>query len=70
MDRWIDLVVVQVLKDRGIPECYGWTVSLEDGAELVELNGDDFVLDAIGELELPPAFPGMDKELSIHIAPV
>ena len=41
-----------------MPECYGWTVSMEDGDELVELNGDDFVLDAIGELELPPAFPG------------
>ena len=48
----------RVLKDRGIPEHYGWTVSLEDGDELVELNGDDFVLDAIAELELPPAFPG------------
>merc|ERR1712106_473485 len=48
----------RVLKDRGIKECHGWTVALEDGEELVELNGDDFVLDAIGELELPPAFPG------------
>ena len=40
-------------------ECHGWTVTMEDGTadELVELNGDDFVLDVIGELELPPAFP-------------
>jgi myosin-15 len=40
-------------------ECHGWTVAMEDGTadELVELNGDDFVLDLIGELELPPAFP-------------
>ena len=50
-----------VLKDRGVPECYGWTVSMEDGEELVELNGDDFVLDVIGELELPPAFPGINN---------
>jgi hypothetical protein len=28
-------------------------VALEDGEELVELNGDDFVLDVVGELELP-----------------
>ena len=47
----------RVLKDRGIKECHGWTVAIEDGAEYAELNGDDFVLDAIGELELPPAFP-------------
>lgn len=47
----------RVLKDRGIKETQGWSVALEDGEEYVELNGDDFVLDAIGELELPPAFP-------------
>merc|ERR550532_3906589 len=42
---------------RVIKEHSGWSVALEDGDEYVELNGDDFVLDAIGELELPPAFP-------------
>jgi myosin-15 len=55
----------QVLRSRGggsglaPDECHGWTVAMEDGTsdELVELNGDDFVLDLIGELELPPAFP-------------
>ena len=47
----------RVLKDRGIKETRGWSVALDDGEEYVELNGDDFVLDAIGELELPPAFP-------------
>ena len=47
----------RVLKERGIKEHSGWSVALEDGDEYVELNGDDFVLDAIGELELPPAFP-------------
>ena len=40
-----------------MPECYGWTVSIEDAFENIQLNGDDFVLDAIGELELPPTFP-------------
>ena len=31
-----------------MPECYGWTVSIEDAFENIQLNGDDFVLDAIG----------------------
>ena len=46
-----------VLADRGLPELAGWTVSLEEGDTAAELNGGDFVLDAIGELELAPAFP-------------
>ena len=46
-----------VLADRGLPELAGWTVSLEEGDTAAELNGGDFVLDAVGELELAPAFP-------------
>ena len=46
-----------LFKERGVTECYGWTVSIEDSFENIQLNGDDFVLDAIGELEVPPTFP-------------
>ena len=46
-----------VLSDKGVPETSGWTVCLDEGDASVELNGGDFLLDAIGEMELPPAFP-------------
>merc|ERR1719410_2718828 len=55
----------RVLKDRGIKEYTGWSVALEDGTELVELNGDDFVLDAVGELELPSAFPANSSQFLV-----
>lgn len=35
----------------------GWTVSMAHGDEFYDLNGQDFVLDVIAELETPPAFP-------------
>ena len=35
----------------------GWTMTLEEGDTAAELNGGDFLLDAVGEIELPPAFP-------------
>ena len=31
---------------------------LENGEECVDINGGDYVLDAIAEMELPPSFPG------------
>jgi myosin-15 len=46
-----------VLSGRGVPETSGWTVVLEEGDTAAELNGADFVMDVISELELPPAFP-------------
>ena len=55
----------RVLKNRGIKEYNGWSVALEDGTELVELNGDDYVLDAVGELELPPAFPANSSQFLV-----
>ena len=39
----------------------GWTVSVEEGDTMVELNGGDFILDGLGEIELPPAFPVANK---------
>ncbi|GFR25205.1 unconventional myosin-XV [Trichonephila clavata] len=46
-----------LLKARGIDDCYGWTVDLDDDGDLYELNGYDYVLDLIAETEVPPAFP-------------
>ncbi|XP_054281634.1 unconventional myosin-XV-like isoform X2 [Macrosteles quadrilineatus] len=43
-----------VLQARGVAESHGWTLSLDEAGER---NGLDYVLDAISELELPPAFP-------------
>ena len=33
------------------------TLTLEEGDTATEINGGDFVMDSIGERELPPAFP-------------
>ena len=46
-----------VNQDRGVAELNGWSVSIEEGDTCVELNGGDFILDGLGEMELPPAFP-------------
>ena len=48
-----------ILDSRGIgeSELNGWSVSLENGEESIDMNGGDYVLDAIAEMEMPPAFP-------------
>uniref|UniRef100_T1JBR9 Unconventional myosin-XV n=1 Tax=Strigamia maritima TaxID=126957 RepID=T1JBR9_STRMM len=46
-----------LLKERGINECWGWSVSLSHANGSTELNGYDYVLDAVSEKEIPPAFP-------------
>lgn len=49
-----------VVRDRGINECNGWSVSLvdeEEDGEVREMNGFDYVLDLISEMEVAPAFP-------------
>ena len=53
-----------ILCDKGVPETSGWTVALDEGDACVELNGGDFVLDAIGEMELAPAFPARSSSSS------
>lgn len=47
------------LKNRGLDksELNGWTVSLHDENDWYELMGNDYVLDLISEMEVPPAFP-------------
>ena len=51
-------LAADLLADRGVPELTGWTVCLEQGDSNTELNGGDFVLDAISQMELAPGFPG------------
>ncbi len=36
---------------------YGWSVSLRDDNDVYELNGTDYVLDLLAEMEVPPGFP-------------
>jgi myosin-15 len=50
-----------ILADRNVAELQGWTVSVEEGDTMVELSGGDFILDGLGEIELPPAFPVANK---------
>ncbi|RZF46223.1 hypothetical protein LSTR_LSTR010885 [Laodelphax striatellus] len=56
VDSWTrcENLCATVLAERGVAECHGWTISLEDQGER---NGLDYVMDAISELELPPMFP-------------
>ena len=53
-----------ILDGRGIDEneLNGWSVALENGEERIDMNGGDFVLDAIGEMEMPPAFPRQESK--------
>ncbi|CAB3362581.1 Hypothetical predicted protein [Cloeon dipterum] len=50
-----------VIRDRGIAECHGWTVSChsedDNEGEVREMCGFDYVLDLVSEMELAPAFP-------------
>ncbi len=58
-----------VLSGRGVPEAElkGWTVLLEEGDTAVEVNGGEFVLDVIGETEIPPAFPGLNNDAGTDV---
>jgi hypothetical protein len=51
-----------ILDSRGLDdsELNGWSLALENGEECIDMNGGDFVLDAIAEMEMPPAFPEND----------
>ncbi|KAK1886356.1 Unconventional myosin-XV, partial [Dissostichus eleginoides] len=47
-----------ILKHRGVTEGRrGWSVVLKEPAQWVELEGSDYVLDLMSDLELPPDFP-------------
>ncbi|CAG0890159.1 unnamed protein product [Cyprideis torosa] len=44
-------------RERGIKDPFGWSIAIADEREQYELNGCDYILDVISEIELPPAFP-------------
>ncbi|XP_071526723.1 unconventional myosin-XV isoform X1 [Panulirus ornatus] len=46
-----------LLEERGIVENSGWTVAITQDDTMTETPGLEYVLDLIGERELPPAFP-------------
>lgn len=46
-------VASALLADRGVAECHGWTVALDND----QRNGFDYVFDAISEVEMPPGYP-------------
>ncbi|GLH06473.1 Unconventional myosin IC [Gryllus bimaculatus] len=59
VDSWTtsEELASHVVRERGIMECEGWTISLEDETIVKETNGLDYVLDLVAEMELAPAFP-------------
>nr|XP_040043081.1 unconventional myosin-XV-like [Gasterosteus aculeatus aculeatus] len=47
-----------ILQHRGVVDGHrGWSVLLKEPAQLVELEGSDYVLDLMSDLELPADFP-------------
>ncbi|XP_050694860.1 unconventional myosin-XV-like isoform X6 [Eriocheir sinensis] len=59
VDSWTtaEEFAANLLQERGIMETSGWTVSLTQDDTVVETPGLEYVLDLIGERELPPSFP-------------
>ena len=61
MDSWstFENVASLLMRARGLEstEADGWTLALSHYDQLYDLNGQDFVLDVVSELETPPAFP-------------
>lgn len=46
-----------LLQDRGINDSLGWSVTLTEDDSQTEVTYLDYVLDIIGEKEVPPALP-------------
>jgi len=61
VDSWstAESVASLLMRSRGMEagEAEGWTLSLGQENDWYDLNGHDFVLDVVSELETPPAFP-------------
>lgn len=55
------------MRARGLEphESDGWTLTMAHADEFFDLNGQDFVLDVVSELETPPAFP-VNKSQFLH----
>ncbi|CAM4880089.1 unnamed protein product [Rotaria socialis] len=58
----------ELVSSRGIlkDNCSGWTVLLDDNDNEIELMGHDYVLDLIGELEVPPCSPVCKSFFLVH----
>ncbi|XP_042230048.1 unconventional myosin-XV-like [Homarus americanus] len=52
-----------LLEERGVIETSGWTVAIIEDDAITETPGLEYVLDLIGERELPPAFPKCNSSL-------
>ncbi|GFR79257.1 myosin-XV, partial [Elysia marginata] len=53
-----ELFASHLLKLRGLKEnSQGWTLQLQEDVDQYELMGYDYVLDLVGETEVPPGFP-------------
>lgn len=61
VDSWstAESMASLLVRARGLEsaESDGWTLTLANSDEFYDLNGQDFVLDVVSELETPPAFP-------------
>ncbi|XP_069684997.1 unconventional myosin-XV isoform X6 [Periplaneta americana] len=68
VDSWTgaEELAGRAIRERGISENSGWTLSLSTGSDTAdsptdglvkEINGLDYVMDLIAEMELAPAFP-------------
>jgi myosin-15 len=68
VDSWTgaEELAGRAVRERGIVESLGWTLGLSTGTDSAdssmdglfkEINGLDYVLDLISEMELAPAFP-------------
>ncbi len=57
VDSWTrcESICETVLVEKGIGECHGWTISLDNNED--QRNGLDYICDVISEMELPQGFP-------------
>ncbi|OUC49793.1 myosin head [Trichinella nativa] len=53
------------LKNGGISECTGWTVSVECQDAVIRLNGNQYLLDVLSYIELPQLFPAQKSDYLI-----
>ncbi|CAF4602738.1 unnamed protein product [Rotaria sp. Silwood1] len=58
----------ELVSSRGLSKdnSFGWTVSLEENDNEIELMGHDYILDLISELEIPPCSPVCKSFFLIH----
>jgi len=47
----------EALRAKGLNSTFGWTVDLDDDGDEYGLNGNDYVLDLMSEMEIPAGFP-------------